>query len=331
MKYLLILLTFLAFQSEVQAKNRTKTIWIQSSVPDASLSENETKFSFVVLNAGIYASSKVLYQVDKSGQNVSVQLTNQKMFSHTTGIGSHKFVISAGPKYKEIKARLKGKAGHHVTVIVNFKAKRQKRTRRGRSMRVQPKKPVIYLYPEQETDISVRLELPGELTYTYPAYEDGWDIQASPDGTLKHNGNEYNYLFWESTQNLSTNAVDFTKGAFVEGENLTSFLEVSLTQFGFTSKEMADFITYWAPIMKDNPNLYICFVYNEACDAFAELSVTPQPHVLARFYMLWMPIEKGAFPVSVEPLEIPTIDRSGFVVLEWGGMEINVNTLEEIN
>ena len=77
----------------------------------------------------------------------------------------------------------------------------------------------------------------------------------------------------------------------MQGANVTSFLEKSLTQFGFTSEEMADFITYWAPSMKDNPNLYICFVYNEACNVFAELSVTPQPDVLARFYMLWTPIE----------------------------------------
>lgn len=45
-------------------------------------------------------------------------------------------------------------------------------------------KPVIYLYPEQETDVTVQLDHDGPLTATYPAYADGWSIQAAPDGTL---------------------------------------------------------------------------------------------------------------------------------------------------
>ena len=35
-------------------------------------------------------------------------------------------------------------------------------------------KPVIYLYPEEETSATVRLDYDGELTTTYPAYENGW-------------------------------------------------------------------------------------------------------------------------------------------------------------
>lgn len=45
-------------------------------------------------------------------------------------------------------------------------------------------KPVIYLYPEQETDVRVTLDLAGELTCAYPAYGDGWSVRAAPDGTL---------------------------------------------------------------------------------------------------------------------------------------------------
>ncbi|MFR5640342.1 MAG: hypothetical protein ACLUDF_04555, partial [Butyricicoccus sp.] len=63
-------------------------------------------------------------------------------------------------------------------------------------------KPVIYLYPEQETTVSVSLDYTGTLTATYPAYEDGWRVTAEPDGTLyDENGNEYSYLFWEGENN----------------------------------------------------------------------------------------------------------------------------------
>lgn len=66
-------------------------------------------------------------------------------------------------------------------------------------------KPVIYLYPEQETTVSVSLDYAGTLTATYPAYEDGWTVTAEPDGTLyDENGDEYSYLFWEARTTPTT-------------------------------------------------------------------------------------------------------------------------------
>ena len=62
----------------------------------------------------------------------------------------------------------------------------------------EPEKPVIYLYPETETEVNVQLGFDGELTCTYPAYRDGWTVTAQPDGTLTDEGGQtYNYLYWE--------------------------------------------------------------------------------------------------------------------------------------
>ena len=60
-------------------------------------------------------------------------------------------------------------------------------------------KPVIYLYPEQAQEVSVRLDYDGRLTDTIPAYGDGWKVTAWPDGRLVNHsdGKEYPYLFWE--------------------------------------------------------------------------------------------------------------------------------------
>ena len=60
-------------------------------------------------------------------------------------------------------------------------------------------KPVIYLYPEEETAVTVRLELDGALTSTYPDYGDSWRVLAAPDGTLTdpETGRTYYCLFWE--------------------------------------------------------------------------------------------------------------------------------------
>ena len=84
-------------------------------------------------------------------------------------------------------------------------------------------KPVIYLYPEKEMQVSVDLTLDGKLTCTYPAYNNGWNVTATPDGTLTDtNGKTYNYLYWEG---VSRTEYDFSQGFCVPGRDTAAFLE----------------------------------------------------------------------------------------------------------
>ena len=99
-------------------------------------------------------------------------------------------------------------------------------------------KPVIYLYPEETTEVTVELDLPGELTCTYPAYEDGWRVTAAPDGTLTDGkGQTYNYLYWEGE---TATQYDLSEGFCVAGADTAAFLEEALAQLGLTR----DDITY---------------------------------------------------------------------------------------
>lgn len=55
-------------------------------------------------------------------------------------------------------------------------------------------------YSEGEAEVTVTADSDGGLTYSYPAYEDGWTVTAAPDGTLTDtNGQLYSYLYWEGT------------------------------------------------------------------------------------------------------------------------------------
>ena len=115
---------------------------------------------------------------------------------------------------------------------------------------VSNEKPVIYLYPEQETDVRVTLDLAGELTCAYPAYGDGWSVRAAPDGTLTdESGQTYRYLYWEGTSGTD---YDFSTGFCVSGEDTAAFLENALTQLGLNREEANEFIIYWLPQMQDN-------------------------------------------------------------------------------
>lgn len=174
-------------------------------------------------------------------------------------------------------------------------------------------KPVIYLYPEEKTDVSVKLDYNGELTVTYPEYGDGWSVTSLPDGTLyDKDGNEYSYLFWEGKSNVK---YDFSKGFCVKGEDTVEFLRWALSTLGLTPREYNEFIVFWLPFMQDNKYNVISFQYDCYTDN-AVLSVTPEPDTVLRVFMAFYESDEY---VDIPKQELTTTERNGFTVVEWGG------------
>lgn len=181
---------------------------------------------------------------------------------------------------------------------------------------VSNEKPVIYLYPEQETDVRVTLDLAGELTCAYPAYGDGWSVRAAPDGTLTdESGQTYRYLYWEGTSGTD---YDFSTGFCISGEDTAAFLENALTQLGLNREEANEFIIYWLPQMQDNAYNLISFQQDVYTDS-AKLTVDPAPDTLLRVFMAWQPSEKFV-DLPAQGLSAP--ERTGFTVVEWGGCAV---------
>ncbi len=177
-------------------------------------------------------------------------------------------------------------------------------------------KPVIYLYPEEETQVAVKLDYAGELTCTYPAYQDGWTVTASPEGTLTDaDGQTYNYLYWEGRDQVE---YDFSQGFCVAGADTASFLEDALSRLGLTRKEANEFIVYWLPQMEENPYNLIAF-QSDAYTEAAKLSMEPAPDTLLRVFMAWKPLEK---PVEIPAQELTAPERRGFTAVEWGGCQV---------
>ena len=177
-------------------------------------------------------------------------------------------------------------------------------------------KPVIYLYPETETRVTVKLDLSGELTCAYPAYDGGWVVTAAPDGTLTdEHGRTYNYLYWEGE---GTEAYDFSKGFCVAGSDTAAFLEDALDRLGLTRREANEFLVYWLPRMQDNPYNLIAF-QQEAYTESAKLTVSPQPDSVLRVFMAWKPLAR---PVDIPAQILPGFERRGFTLVEWGGAEV---------
>ncbi|MCK9186429.1 hypothetical protein M0P48_03250 [Candidatus Gracilibacteria bacterium] len=177
-------------------------------------------------------------------------------------------------------------------------------------------KPVIYLYPEKTTDVSVQVGIE-KLTKTIPQYKNGWTVSAQPNGTLYNydDAKTYPYLFWEGQNKGVLNA---TKGSSVKRADLEKFLNESLDSLGLNSTEKKDFTDFWTAKMLaiNEEYFFISFVGTQDFNKVAPLKISPAPDTLIRVFMYYMPLEK---PLMAEKQELKSIERNGFTVVEWGG------------
>ena len=70
--------------------------------------------------------------------------------------------------------------------------------------------------------------------------------------------------------------------------------------------------------MENNAYNLISFQGENYTDA-ARLEITPAPDSVLRVFMAWQALDA---PIEIEPQTLPTFERIGFTVVEWGGSEI---------
>ena len=176
-------------------------------------------------------------------------------------------------------------------------------------------KPVLYLYPEEETEVTINFEHEDNLTTTYPKFQDEWTVTAHPNGDLyDENGNYYYGLYWEEDSN---HLVDFKEGFYVSKDNAISFLEEKLTIIGLNAKERNEFIMYWLPILEKNEHNLVYFELTEERESFNKLEITPTPDSLLR---VAIHVKKIDGPQSIKEQKLTTLKRTGFTAVEWGGV-----------
>ncbi len=179
-------------------------------------------------------------------------------------------------------------------------------------------KPIIYLYPEQETNVTIKLLKTEKITTTYPKYDDIWDVTAKPNGDLIDNktGRSLYGLYWEG---INYSSMLQEEGFIVKGTDTISFLEDSLAKLGLTEREANEFIIYWLPRLEKNKYNYIHFSGTEFMNQEQPLEVNPKPDTIIRILMEYKPLEK---PIKVSKQELKAPKRTGFTLIEWGGTEL---------
>lgn len=179
-------------------------------------------------------------------------------------------------------------------------------------------KPIIYIYPEKETKVTVSVSNAENLTTTYPKYENGWEVIAKPNGDLidTKTGRKLYSLYWEGKRKEQAN---FEKGFCVKGEDTTSFLEEKLAILGLNEREAQEFIIYWLPKMEHNQYNLIHFETREEIENNMGLTISPKPDTLIRVMMAFKPCNQVQ---EIPEQKLEQAERKGYTVVEWGGTEV---------
>ena len=191
-------------------------------------------------------------------------------------------------------------------------------------------KPIIYLYPESKTEVSVKLGYPEVLTVSYPMYKDGWRVLAEPSGDLldRETNRKLYSLYWEARNDLTSYKID--SGFIVKGGDIAEFLEEKLAILGLNEREAEEFIVYWLPKMEKNAYNFVYFARPEEIEREMPLEVAPNSDTEIRVRMLFegfddfrdLQAEYGE-AARVEEVLVPAPSREGFTLVEWGAVDLN--------
>ena len=183
------------------------------------------------------------------------------------------------------------------------------------------KKPIVYLYPTQETEVKVTLWTPENLSHTYPKYNPlrWWNVVAQPNGDLE-DMDTWRKLYALYREWKTYNEDNFDKWFVVKWEDTISFLEEKLSILWLNEREAEEFIVYWLPQMENNEYNLIRFETKEEQDENMALNITPKPDTIIRVMMDWKAIEE---PIEIPEQELITPERTWFTVIEWWGSPRN--------
>lgn len=176
-------------------------------------------------------------------------------------------------------------------------------------------KPVIYLYPETTTPVSV--EVGATITKSDPEYNDGWDVIAHPDGLLVHEGKTYESLFWDGTGYGEYPLI--RSGFVVAHADIEKTLVEHLIRQGLNDKERKDFLEFWLPHMPTTPYVRLTWLSQQEIDQLAPLNIKPEPDTMIRVFLDFQGLDEYK---DVSPQDLSAPVRNGFTLVEWGGLLI---------
>lgn len=229
------------------------------------------------------------------------------VYPGTSGISAYTIVI---PTDRNIR---------NINIVPVYTMIEFEEIRRFHGPEVSVDKPIVYLYPTKETEVSVKLLKEKSITCSYPKYTNSWKVLARPSGKLRDldTGRNLYSLYYENKSNIEFKVQK--DGFIVKGEDVAAFLEEKLAMLGLTEREAEEFIIYWLPKLESNKYNYIRFASMEEINENMPIEINPNPDTIIRVLMTYKGLDKT---IEIEEQQLKTPERKGFVAVEWGGTEI---------
>jgi hypothetical protein len=266
--------------------------------------------------------------------NVAISNLNTKEISHSDSEGKYIIKIRKNDvlmfskslfNSEKVKVNMKSK--------IDIKLKINQNTEKNRTDEpmIMIKKPVIYLYPTQKTEVTFKLDFNGKLLATFPKYATNWEVVAYPDGKIfdKKTNRFYTSLFWDGENIFPKEHYRYKDGFTILKDNLIPFLTQKLEYMGLNTFETNDFVQYWLPLLEKNEINFIHFWVNADYDIISKNSVSPKPDTAIRIYMEFYGTNKK---IDIREQQLPQKERKGFTLIEWGGADVSdaINSLQTI-
>ena len=167
------------------------------------------------------------------------------------------------------------------------------------------KKPAIYLYPEESSNINVQLNINGKIINDIPEYNNGWNVFVTKEGLID---NKYDYLFYEA----KLNKISFPEeGWIIEYNSLEGWFDEKLPILGLNEKEISQFKEYWLNSLPEADYYEIKLLDKEFLKENMNLLITPTPDTIIRLEFYFKPISKK---ISINEPIVITPKRTGFTV-----------------
>jgi hypothetical protein len=173
------------------------------------------------------------------------------------------------------------------------------------------KKPAIYLYPTEDTQVSVQVNINGKMIKEIPKYGNGWNVFVTKEGLID---NKYDYLFYEAKLNKLELPVE---GWVVAYSDLDNWFEINLIKLGLNEREKSQFKEYWLKELPKSNYYEIKLLSKEFLQENMNLIVYPEPDSEIRVHFYFKPIRNH---ILINNPGIITPIRTGFTVVEWGGI-----------
>jgi hypothetical protein len=182
-------------------------------------------------------------------------------------------------------------------------------------------KPVIYLYPDKPTEITVQVG--ADVTVSEPTYSSGWkNVVAQPSGQLSYQGQTYSNLFWEGTGHGPYPQDSRSRGVIVPSSQSVTTITSQLQAQGLNQQEITDFLSFWQPKLPTKNFVRLTWLNKPELDRLAPLYVNPVPKNSIRVFLEFEELS-APYALSSQSFTKPT--RSGYTLVEWGGLLIKSN------